>query len=83
MCTEEVVRMMFTVYLHGNHGLDSRTMEHCIDLPDITVISLAARTRRTAFAVWPVKTPIMSKQMLHTAVTIAPYTGEVQTRHKY
>ena len=28
MCTEEFIRMMFTVDLHGNSGLDSRTRTH-------------------------------------------------------
>ena len=26
MCTEEFIRMMFTVDLYGNRGLDSRTL---------------------------------------------------------
>ena len=27
MCTEEFIRMMFTVDLYGNRGLDSRTSD--------------------------------------------------------
>ena len=27
MCTEEFIRMMFTVDLYGNRGLDSRTCD--------------------------------------------------------
>ena len=28
MCTEEFIRMMFTVDLYGNRGLDSRRSDH-------------------------------------------------------
>ena len=30
MCTEEFIRMMFTVDLYGNRGLDSRTAAHSV-----------------------------------------------------
>ena len=32
MCTEEFIRMMFTVDLYGNCGLDSRKLRHCTGL---------------------------------------------------
>ena len=31
MCTEEFIRMIFTVDLYGNRGLDSRTPQHVMD----------------------------------------------------
>ena len=48
-----------------------------MDLPDITGYTDLA-VRSDVF-----KRHIMSKKMLHTAVTIAPCTSEVQTRHEY
>ena len=34
MCTEEFIRMMFTVDLYGNRGLDSRSPSHMHALAD-------------------------------------------------
>ena len=40
MCTEEFIRMMFTVDLYGNRGLDSRSDAH-----DVIIMSCAGSER--------------------------------------
>ena len=45
MCTEEFIRMMFTVDLYGNRGLDSRSLNHP-QSPDYQLVSRGFRDTR-------------------------------------